>query len=367
MTGRPRLLLVGWVNSPHVVAWAKAMAQRGWDVHVAGELAPEWPDSGLDDVVQTRVLEVSGPPGLRARRLARELDRVSAELRPDVVHAHYLTIFGFIAALTRPRPLVMSAWGSDVYRANALLRRRARLALRRADIVLADSADLARATRALAPRSAPIEIVHWGIDLERFAPGDAIQRADDRRALGVAGGPLILSPRGLQRLYNIPLLLESFAIVRDSFPDAELVLKHPNVATPAGIEQQIDDLRLGDSVRVVGHVGEDDLARWYRAADVCVSIPDTDSSPRTVWEALACGRPVVVSDLPWARAELTNMQNALVTSVNATAVAQAIKAALSDDRLTQTLATQGRKLAEDKMDARVHMDRAAAIYAKLRK
>ena len=57
---------------------------------------------------------------------------------------------------------------------------------------------------------------------------------------------------------------------------------------------------------MLGNVPVERMPDVYRAADVVVSIPSSDSSPRSVWEALACGRPVVVSDLPWAREELAH-------------------------------------------------------------
>jgi hypothetical protein len=63
--------------------------------------------------------------GTRARRLlvaaqvaelpgwALWLRRVLGDLEPDVVHAHFLDVWGGVAAIARARPLVVSVWGSD--------------------------------------------------------------------------------------------------------------------------------------------------------------------------------------------------------------------------------------------------------------
>jgi glycosyltransferase involved in cell wall biosynthesis len=96
----------------------------------------------------------------------------------------------------------------------------------------------------------------------------------------------------------------------------------------------------------------------YRAADVVVSIPSSDSSRRSVWEALACGRPVVVSDLPWAREELVDGRQALLTELEPLAVAEAIERALDDKRL----GAEGRSLAEIELEPAIWSTWIDAFY-----
>ena len=112
----------------------------------------------------------------------------------------------------------------------------------------------------------------------------------------------------------------------------------------------IDRLGLAEAVIVLGNVPFEQLPDVYRAADVVVSIPSSDSSPRSVWEALACGRPVVVSDLPWARDELAPGGQALLVPLDADAVAEAILRVLDDGDLATSLGAAGRKLAVEELD-----------------
>ena len=71
--------------------------------------------------------------------MSRDLARVSAAVAPDLVHAHWLPEFGWMAAREHLGPLVCSAWGSDVFGVRGLGRRRSLRALRAAELVLADS------------------------------------------------------------------------------------------------------------------------------------------------------------------------------------------------------------------------------------
>ncbi len=284
-------------------------------------------------------LPAGGPPLIRSMRMSNALANVAADIAPDLVHAHWLPEFGWMAAREGLRPLVCSAWGSDVLLLGGIGRRRSKRALDGAELVLASSAHLARATRALAGREVRVEIVRWGLDLVRFSPGN---RAAAREALGVSDdGPLVVSVRGFDRVYNPELLLEAFVRVRAGRPDARLLFKHDLQSTPPDVQAVIERLGLDGAVTIVGR-GPVAMPDVYRAADVVVSISSSDSSPRSVWEALACGRPVVLSDLQWARDELAPEREALLVPLEAHVIADAISRLLDDASLAGRLGQEGR-------------------------
>jgi glycosyltransferase involved in cell wall biosynthesis len=354
-----RLLMLGPVNHPHVEHLALAMHERGMDVTAAGNVEPVLPPTVLSDagirVAVAPTLPRRTPSGVAAHvRWIRNLIR---ELAPDVVHAHWLTGFAALAALAGASPLVAMAWGSDVFRAGRTKTLANRIALRRAAVAMADSrALLERMIELGAPRDATV-LLNWGIDLEAFSPIDG-RRGALREQLGLASGPVILSPRSLTPVYNPDTIVAAFAIVAAERPDAQLVLKHMKagpvpVALPA------------DRVRVVGHVPYEQMAWYYQAADVCVSIPSSDSSPRSVWEAMACGCPVVLSDLPWVHELIAPDSAAMVVPVEVEAVAGAILRVLGDTPLAARLSQRGRELAEAHRDRTAEMDRLADLYRSL--
>jgi glycosyltransferase involved in cell wall biosynthesis len=171
---------------------------------------------------------------------------------------------------------------------------------------------------------------------------------------------VILSPRSLTAVYNPGTILAAFELLADDVPGVQLVLKHMGDGTPG-----FDRLAASGRVHVVGHVPYEQMAWYYQAADVCVSIPSSDSSPRSVWEAMACGCPVVLSDLPWVHELITPDRDALVVPVDADAVSAAIRRVLEDRELAAALGRRGRQLAEAHRDRRAEMDRLAAVYREL--
>jgi L-malate glycosyltransferase len=355
------VLLLGPLGPPHIQDQALAMKQRGLDVRVGGNGL----GGATDPVLEQAGIPLSqAPETSRARpggmlagvRWARGL---VAGTNPDVVHAHWLPGFGFVAAAIGASPLALTVWGSDVYRATALQRLANRYALRRADLLMADSRDLLEACGAdgSRPRS---EVVQWGVDLKKFRPPSGDERTALKRELGLGPGPVILSPRSFMPVYNIPTVIEAFRRVGDALPDAQLVLKHMG---PITIE--LPPFPHAERVTVIGNVPYARMADYYRAADVCVSLTSSDSSPRSVWEAMASGCPCVLSDLPWVAELIEPGVDALTVPLEAGAGAEAVLRVLREQELRERLSQRGRDLVERHLDREREMDRLAALYAEL--
>ena len=353
--------MLGSLNHPHVEHLALGMRERGFDVTVGGDVLPHLPASVLP---AGGVPIVSAPRQLRgsvrgATAHVRWIRRLLRELRPDVVHAHWLCGFACFAALAGADPLVAMAWGSDVLRADRIKRAADRVALRRAALAMADSQALVDAMVDLGAHRDEVMLMSWGVDLDHFRPL-AAPRAEVRAALGLPEGRVVLSPRSLMPLYNPRVIIEAFELVADALPDVQLVLKHMGTDEPA-----IGPLRHPDRVHVVGHVPYDRMVDWYRAADVCVSVASSDSSPRSVWEAMASGTPCVVSDLPWVHELIEAGDDALVVPIGAEPVAAALRAVLEDGELAARLAQRGRRLAEAHQSQITEMDKVADTYRSL--
>jgi glycosyltransferase involved in cell wall biosynthesis len=235
-----------------------------------------------------------------ARRLQRRFDF-------DVIDAHFGYPDGFAAVLlgrSLGRPVVVTLRGTEPLVAAADARRRRALAwaLRNADRLIAVSHPLAEGARALmaeygpADTAPPVEVIANGVDTMRFAPGC---RSQARQALGLpAEGRLLvsvghLSPRkGFQRVLRVlPEVMRAapdlrFAIVggRGAEPDNGEELRR--LAAEAGLQGR---------VIFAGPRSPDEIATWLQAADLFVLASDHEGCPNVVWEALACGVPVVAT------------------------------------------------------------------------
>jgi glycosyltransferase involved in cell wall biosynthesis len=251
------------------------------------------------------------------------------------------------------------AWGSDVLRANRIRLAAGRYAIRRAALVMSDSHALMARLEELGASPERTFLVNWGVDLETFAPPPD-GRAAVRARLGLQEGPTVISPRSLMPVYNVPMILKAFDRAGARLPDLRLLVKH--------MGPEADELGAfphAERVDLVGHVAYEAMADYYRAADVCVSLASSDSSPRSVWEAMACGCALVVSDLLWVHELIEHERHALVVPIEAGAVADAIERLVTDEALAARLGANARRLVEEHRDRGREMARLSDAYVRL--
>ena len=330
---RLRLAFLGDSNSIHLRRWLAFFAERGHEVSLlvpsAEEVAPE-----LDKRVAVHRfwawprLPIRGASGAATALAIRLLTR---RLRPHVLHAHYLTRYGWAARMSGFRPYVISVWGSDVLVRPMPPRDRiwARRSLSGAALVTGASQDLIRAAIELGAKPELTRVVQFGVDPNLFRPGPA--PAELRRGMGLDGRRVVLSPRGLSGLYRHELAIRALVELPE---DVVLVLvRHrPDPAYAAGLEALIGELGLGDRVRFAPAVEHEHMVDLIRLADVVVSMPRTDAFPVTALEAMACGIPIVLGDLPSAHEGLDAVDpSAVVPGDDPASVAAALRLRLDLD------------------------------------
>ena len=339
--------MLGPVGSLHVEHMARAMHERGHDVTIGG---PLWHGESREGLT-----EQPFPVSVRTWPTARWTRRLLREANPDVVHAHWMPIAA-LSLLYGASPLVVSGWGSDVFRATPAQRWAWRAVVRQADMIAGSSAALLDELQRLGAPRERTAILNWGVDLTAFSvPTESRQAVRER--LGLPAGPLILSPRSSGDVYNADVVVRAFERVAAKREDVSLAVLRAH-AEGHGLGR----IRFPDRVHLIDEVPYEAMADYYRAADVCVSMATSDSSPRSVWEAMACGCPCVLSDIAWVHELIVDQQHALVVPIDESAAAGAVQRLVDDGALASTIASNARRLVEEHRDREREMDRLEALY-----
>lgn len=343
------LCLLGHAPSIHLQRWALAMAERGFRVSVLSAEAQDIPG------VPVTVLPRAGVAGWFGRIPA--VRRAVAALAPDIVHGHYVTSYGMLAAAAGARvPLVLTAWGSDLLvtpHEGAALRLLTAWVLRRADLITADSRDVLDAIAAYRPRARQRE-VFWGADTTRFRPLPAAEREP---------GFHVASLRAWEPNYRIAVVVDALAELRASGP-ATLHL-FGSGSGQAALRAQVQSSGLGDAVVWHGQVSAQQLPLMLARCSASVSVPVNDATSVSLLEAMACGLPVVVSDLPANRQWVTPEGGMVVAGGDAHAVAQALRALRDEPRRAAAMGARNRAVIEAQASSRAQMDGMATLYREL--
>ena len=146
-----------------------------------------------------------------------------------------------------------------------------------------------------------VPVVHPGVSLERFAPGD---KAEARAELGLPPhAPLLMFAGRIQPLKAPDVLLHTAAelVRRDParYRDLRVVIiggpSGNGRATPHHLARLARRLEITERVDFVPPVSQDRLARYFRAADLVVVPSYNESFGLVAIEAQACGTPVVAA------------------------------------------------------------------------
>ena len=367
-TDRPlRLCYIANPNSIHTLRWLRYFVEVGHEVHLIPDRVPRSQLEGIKLHPLSRLWDLPklryAAWGLQARRLVRTI-------RPDILHAHQAISAGWIGAATGFHPFLITSIGSDLMvfpygsRFNRLL---TRLTLGRADLVIAVSRDLRRKAVALGVHQDKLEVVRLGTDLDAYHPeGDT---GGLRKALKLGHSPVILSARAMSPIYNQLVVARAIPLILGEVPEAKFIFWRYNVDQGylEDVEGLIRKSKLGEAVRFVGPLSSYvEGADYYRLAEVMVSVPSSDGSPLTVSESMACGTPVVASDLPSVRESIGHNENGLLIPVgDPEALAAAVVRLLGDPELRRKLRQKGLAFVREHGDHQKNMARVEEIYQRL--
>lgn len=238
-------------------------------------------------------------------RLLRSLRQVINTFKPDLIQAGPIQTAAFLTALSGFRPLVSTSWGYDLLidaNRGPAWRAATRYTLRRSAAIVGDCATIRQQAISYGMNPDKIITFPWGVDLEHFTPE---AETELRARLGWnSDNFVVISTRGWAPIYGIEELARGFAAAAQSHPQLRLLMLG-NGPQATLVRQIFLQAGVLDSVHFPGHVSQQNLPRYYRAANLYLSASHSDGSSISLLEALACGRPALVSDIPGNREWVT--------------------------------------------------------------
>ncbi len=364
-----KICYIAPANNVHTTRWLHAFVEQGCQVHLI--TLPE--EQALIKGVQVHRLP-DGPHTIRFLKWIGAARAILQQVHPDVLHGHYLTRYGWLAACTFFSPLVLTAWGSDIYltpHQSPFWRWLTTWSLRRAELVTVDAADLRQAVIRLGVRTERVCLVQWGVDLGVFHPD--LNTSILREQLHVQDKLIILSTRNLMPIYNQETIIRALPAVLAQVPNTVLILKYRfyDDSYIARIRTLVQNLGLEHAIRWVGPDetatnAHDDMAMYYAMADVFVSVALSDSTPVSLLEAMACGAAPVIGDLPALHEWIDHKQNGyLVPPTDAEALGRAITDLLVHPEQRAQWAHINRQIVQERANHWSEMARMKKLYENL--
>ncbi len=208
-----------------------------------------------------------------------------------------------------------------------------------------------------------IEVIHNGVDLDRFKPLSGVKE-DMRKRLGISkDASVLLTVRRLVYKNGIDTLLESaeIAVKKNSKLVFVVVGKGPDFRE---VKEKIADSGMQRQFRLTGFVSDEDLPFYYNLSDLFV-LPSKSGEglPLVALEAMACGLPVIATNVGGISEVISGDYGKLVPPDSPEALAEALLEFSHKDLLD--LKKSLRKMVKQKYSWNKNVEKLGEIYEEL--
>jgi N-acetyl-alpha-D-glucosaminyl L-malate synthase BshA len=323
---------------------ASHLARRGYKVHVITSLDEGLPKESVEQGFHVHRL---GFPKVKFLGIAIFWLKILITLRkvnPDVVHAQGtgMGLTGFLAKMLFKKPYLVWRRGTDVRLVGLFVQPLSKLALKKADAVIALTEDMKREIQTILNRE--VFVIPNGIDFERF---HNLSRDEMRYELQArADERLIVFVGRFRPEKGVRYLIEAMEIIRRKSQNVRLILVGEG-PEEEDLKRLVGQLNLKDCINFLGQVPNEEVPQYMAASDVFVLPSLSEGFPNVILEAMASGLAIVASKVSGLPEIVEDGGNGfLVESRNPEQIAEKVLLLLGDDELRERISKNNKETAK---------------------
>jgi len=354
-----KIFLLADCNSPHTIKWAVSLAEKGINVYIysfnkiSTKIYNKYKNITLFSY--NNLLFNSIKNKSKYFFTISHIRNIINKIKPDILHAHYASSYGFIAALINYHPLLISMWGSDVLifpKKNIINKYIIKFAFSRADMLFSTSKFMK--VEAEKYTNKDINVIPFGVDLDIFNDNWNNKKKDEEIIIGTI--------KTLEKIYGIEYLIQAFSILRMKYNYIKLL-----IVGDGSLRKQLEDLakKLGiyKDIIFAGKIEFDKIPYFHNEISIFVALSESESFGVSVIEAMACKKPVVVSDIGGFAEIVDNGVNGyIVPAKDPIRAAEAIEKLILNRELREKMGIEGREKVKNKYEWQKNCDSMISFY-----
>ncbi|ESU34217.1 glycosyl transferase family 1 [Bacillus sp. 17376] len=328
-----RILLLAPGKSIHTHKWALFYKSVNVDVKVV-TFADHHSEENAKEV-DTEILTKMLPGKLSYLSGVFALKKIIKEFKPDILHAHYVSSYGFVGALANFHPYYVSVWGRDIFQFPQMGKMNesiVKYTLDKADVICSTSHIMAKETNKYTSKN--VFVTPFGVNIDKFQPNGSLKE-DGVLTIGTV--------KALSDKYGIADLIQAFALINQKYQESNLLIVGDGPQKKE-YEELTERLGIGHATTFTGRVPNDKVPDYINKMSI-FAVPSTEDSESfgvAAVEAMACGVPPVVSNvggLP--EVVIEGKTGFVVPKENPEKLSEAMLKLIEDQEMRQRMATNG--------------------------
>ena len=307
-----------------------------------------------------------------------KIRRLIKKIKPDIVHAHYVTQYGFCGAFSGFHPLVISPWGSDIAidpERSIIKRWLVEYALKKVDIVSAGTEISKRRLMELKcskDKIAPLRIA--SVDTNEFTPSKRSESL--KKPMCAENDFLVIDTRSSAPIYHLDVFVRAVPLVIKEIPNVKFILiSRPRmVRENQKIKNLVSKLDIEDRIVFLDLIPHSKMPEYLASVDLYVDtfvnvennkvIDKGNGIGVVTLEAMACATPQILPD----RIEVTSgdlYQGLTYRPLDSQDLADKIIRLLQNEKLRKQIGNRSRNAAINIADENVVMKNWEKLYNSL--
>ncbi len=352
-----KVALLGENGSVHIQKWVKAISlYPDVELHVISF------NRGVQfENVQYHNLDILLNNKIDYLLNVRNVKKIITKIKPDLVHAHYATSYGYIGSKLNFHPFIITGWGADIFDSpkNPILKSILIKSFKQADAITVLSKITKKEIQKLTTKE--VSLIPFGVDINKFKKQNNV---DD-------GLIRIGTIRTLTEKYGVEYLVRAFALICHKYQNARLEIVGDGPLRQS-LEALCNDLGISEKVKFYGYINQnEDFEKYIQLLSnfdifAILSVLDSETFGVASVEASSCSVPVIathVGGLPEVVSD--NKTGILVPPRNVEQTAKAIERLIADKDLREEMGRNGRIKVEQEYDWKQNVNNMIALYRKL--
>lgn len=362
-----KILFIAPANSIHTVRWVNSLAECGEEIFLLSLKSHKESVNQISGLVKCNYLSICGNVGYYLN--AAEVKKIYNDIKPDVVNVHYASGYGTLARVAKIPNILLSVWGSDVYDfpyesllKMQIIRRNISWAFQLAST----SNVMAAQVEKIMKKKIDIQVTPFGVDCKKFSPGNTEGRETFNFCV----------IKMLTHKYGIDTIMEAFSIFYKTLMKSNKIEKkiYLNIFGQGNDLNALmalrDKLDMQNNIKFGGYIKHDMVPEVLRETDVfcCGSRYNSESFGVSAVEAMACGVPVIVTDVDGFREVVKDKQTGYIVPKDSPAnMAESMLNLYLDDGLRKSMGMNGRKRVEKFYDWEKNVELMRTVYKDIAK